>query len=145
MYADKQNVELLNTVYQNAEMAKATMDHVLQKVEDSSLESELHEQREQYANYAPRARDVLGVYHVTPEGIPPMQKISSKVGIAMNTFMDNTSSHIAEMVIEGSTMGIVDMTKQLKEHSGCEQSVRQLGEELLQFEQRAVERLKTFL
>ena len=74
-----------------------------------------------------------------------MQKISSKVGIAMNTFMDNTPSHIAEMVIEGSTMGIVDMTKQLKEHGGCEQSVRRLGEELLQFEQRAVERLKTFL
>ena len=33
----------------------------------------------------------------------------------MNTLLDSSEQHIAEMMINGTTMGIIDMTKKLNE------------------------------
>lgn len=65
--------------------------------------------------------------------------------INMNTIKDRTPSHIAEMMIQGSTMGIVDITKKLKEYNKADKDISELGNKLLKFEQQNVEQMKTFL
>ncbi len=65
--------------------------------------------------------------------------------INFNTITNKTPSHIAEMLIQGSTMGIIDVTKRLKEYKDVGQDILALADRLLKFEQQNVDELKKFL
>ena len=79
-------------------------------------------------------------------------KMSAKVGSVMNTMMDSTPSHIAEMVIEGSTMGITDSMRILHElqRSSCtddpnyEEACR-LSAGIVSFEEKQIGKMKKYL
>ena len=79
------------------------------------------------------------------KGIGTMTKLKTYIMININTIKDKTASHIAEMMIQGSSMGIVDITKKLKEYNNAEQDIIELGNRLLKFEQQNIEEMKTFL
>ena len=76
-----------------------------------------------------------------------MTKFWASVGIAMNTMIDASSSHLAEMVIEGSTMGITDTTKVINEYENdpeCREAV-ELARKIVKFEQDNIEIMKKYL
>lgn len=43
--------------------------------------------------------------------------------INLNTLVNKTSSHISEMLIQGSTMGIIDITKRIKEYPNANKEI----------------------
>ena len=49
------------------------------------------------------------------------------------------------MLIQGSTMGIVDVTKRLKEYKNVDKDISALADRLLRFEQQNVDEMKGFL
>ncbi|AJG98784.1 hypothetical protein [Clostridium beijerinckii] len=50
-------------------------------------------------------------------------KASTYVMINLNTLVNKTSSHISEMMIQGSTMGIIDITKRIKEYPNADKEI----------------------
>ena len=65
--------------------------------------------------------------------------------INMQTMTDKSPSHIAEMLIIGSNMGIINAVKKLKEYKDAEPDIIALMERLLRFEENNVQQLKAFL
>ena len=65
--------------------------------------------------------------------------------IQMETLADASSEHIAEMMINGSTMGVVEMTKQLHRLPEASSGARHLAEDFLSGEQRHIDRMKEHL
>jgi hypothetical protein len=59
--------------------------------------------------------------------------------------MDKSTSHMAEMLINGSTMGITDAIKKINQYQGAETRILDLMEELQKFEEKSLEKLKGFL
>ena len=138
--------QLLEEFYKNSRMGCETIDHLLPKVDSVRLKRELTNQRASYECYAKSAASMLRAsYHKKPQEISPLKTASVRAGVFMNTAMDSTPSHIAEMMIQGGTMGVVDLTKQIKEHQPCGREVQQLGQDLLAFEQKTIENMKSFL
>jgi translation initiation factor 2B subunit (eIF-2B alpha/beta/delta family) len=76
-----------------------------------------------------------------------MTRLSARMGVALNTMIDSTTSHIAEMMIQGSNMGITDMTKLLNDHTahGTAKKAAELAREVIAFEEENLERLKKYL
>ena len=72
-------------------------------------------------------------------------KMSAKMGTAFNTMMDDSPSHIADMMIQGSTMGITDMTKKLSELDEADAGAKELAEEYIGCEQKHIESMKKYL
>ena len=76
-------------------------------------------------------------------------RLSSKMGSAMNTLLDATTSHLAEMMIEGSTMGITEHTRISHELERSDdpnrEAVDRLAKDVVSFEQKQIERLKQYL
>ena len=69
------------------------------------------------------------------------------MGVALNTMLDESGSHIAEMMIEGSNMAITEMTKLLNDqriHGDAKEASR-LAEDVVRFEERNLEILKRYL
>ena len=74
-------------------------------------------------------------------------KMSAKAGVAMNMMRDSTSSHVAEMMIEGLSMGITDTTKRSRqaEEDGCDPEVIKLASDLISFQENSVDIMKKYL
>ena len=65
--------------------------------------------------------------------------------INMQTLTDKTPSHISEMLIIGSNMGVINAVKNLKKYKDAETGIVSLMERLLKFEENNIQQLKDFL
>ena len=140
-----QDMALLNFIYQNAEMGKETIPKLTKIVEDVNFRRVLEDQLTEYQEIFDQSQKQLQDRHQKPEGLTGMEKASTYMALKMNTLTDKTSSHMAEMLIQGSTMGSVDIQKQLNKYSEADTDVRRLGERLLKTEQRNIEQLQQYL
>lgn len=139
------NVELLNYIYQNSEMGQDTVKQLMGIVQDDAFKKSLEYQYNEYKKIFDISDSKLKEAHGEGKGIGVLTKVSTYIMINIKTLMNKTSSHISEMLIQGSTMGIIDITKQLKEHKDADKEILDLGNKLLQFEQRSIKELKKFL
>ena len=140
------DLEMLSVIYQNAEMGKDTITHLIEITDSVDFRKRLEAQLIEYQGIFDRADQAIQQQKKTVEGIGSFAKISSYMMINFKTLADKSPSHIAEMMIQGSTMGIVDMTKKIKElQSEVSPEVLKLAEKLLKTEQSNVEEMKKFL
>ena len=141
-----QNLHLLNAIYQNAHMASEAIDTLMPKAEETPLYGELGRQQAEYQRFTAKATDLMHAYdqHEPPQP-GAIQKAATWAGIQWNTLLDDSASHMAEMMIQGGQMGITDLTRQLKEHCCCDKPVTQLWQDLLTFEQNSLEQMKKYL
>ena len=137
-----QNTELLNFVHKNVKMGIDTISHLLDIVDDDRFKVALMTQKEEYRNIADEAERMAGT-DLGENGA--MAKFSAYMMIEMKTIADQSPSHIAQMMIQGSTMGVVQATKHLKEQAGAGEEVRALTQRLIETEQDNIETMKSFL
>ena len=76
-----------------------------------------------------------------------MVKMWSSVGMAMNTLMDSSDSHLAQLIAEGSTMGITDSIKLLRDHENTNVSEESLAlvRDVIKFEEHNLEIAKAYI
>ena len=63
----------------------------------------------------------------------------------MNTLLDSSEQHIAEMMINGTTMGIIDMTKKLNELEQPKAKEKEIAEEFIENSQAYIDMWKNYL
>ena len=80
----------------------------------------------------------------TPKEENLLTKLSSKMGVMMNTMIDATSSHIAQMIIEGCSMGITELIKAIHAHDEKDDAEK-LAREVVSFEESCTENMKKYL
>jgi len=139
------NIEFLNYIHQNAEMGKTTINQLLGIVDDILFKQKLESQLREYNEIFDIASKKIEQSQKESKSIGMVSKLKSYVMINISTLTNKTPSHIAEMMIQGSTMGIIDITKNLKEYADADTSITTLGKRLLKFEQENVEEMKKFL
>lgn len=148
MTKEKMTTEtLLGELYKEMKMGANAITDILSRVKDGALRTELTRQIEEYEKFAKTAHDRLCDCGVTPKEEGFMARMSAKVGMAMNTMTDSTTSHLAQMVIEGNTMGITELTRLVREHenTSCSESTLSLARDAIRFLEDAVERTKEYL
>ena len=77
-----------------------------------------------------------------------MTKLSAKAGVMMNTMVDSTPSHVAQMIIEGTTMGTTDLLRKINEFSsetGEKSEAETLARRAIRFEEDCIEKMKSYL
>lgn len=137
---------MLNYVYQNSQMGIETLKQIIKMVENESLEKSLEKQLTGYQDINTKAKKMLNANGYDEKGISEMEKLTSYLMINMKTLTDKSSSHIADMLIKGSNMGIVEAAKQLhKYEASAEKDIIALMKELQKMEERNVEELKKYL
>ncbi|MGO5052740.1 hypothetical protein ACTQ6A_09510 [Lachnospiraceae bacterium LCP25S3_G4] len=141
----KGNAELLTFIYQNAEMGTNTLKQILEIVENEKLKKQLTIQLDEYKKFQNDAQRILEERGFDEKGINSFDKIKTYLMINIQTLTDKSTSHIAEMLIIGSNMGIIDAIKNLHKYQEAEGHIIKLMERLLKTEESNVEKLKAFL
>lgn len=141
----QQDTELLNSIYQNAKMGEEAIDNVIKSVDNDQIKSDLQTQMAGYSNLYSKAQQKLAEQRVEPKDVNGLTKASTYIGTKMNTLIDRTPSHIAELMIQGSTMGVIEMTESINKCAGASQPVKDLANQVVTFENQNIERMKTYL
>jgi hypothetical protein len=141
------STEMLDRMYKNVKMGSDSMINIMSRVKDSGLRQELTSQLDTYEKYGKQVGKMICDEGGKPKEEGIMTKMSAKLGMAMNTMTDSTTSHLAQMVIEGATMGMTDMTKIVREFENrpCSEASLKLAREIATFEENSIKDLKKFL
>ncbi|WP_029505093.1 hypothetical protein [Lachnoclostridium phytofermentans] len=139
------NAELLNFVYQNSQMGIETLHQIIGIVEDNKFKKRLESQYKEYEKINKAAEKLLNSNGYDEKGISAFDKIKTYFMINIQTLTDKSTSHIAEMLIIGSNMGVIDAIKNLKKYKNAEQEINELMDQLLKFEEDNIKELKEYL
>ena len=139
------NAELLNFVYQNAQMGVETLDRILEIAEGRRFRAQLRSQRSEYGKILKTAQKHLSKRGCPEKDVPMFQKLSSYLTINVKTLVDRSPSHIAEMMIIGSNMGVIEAIKDMRRYADADKAVLKLMQALLTIEENNVQALKEFL
>ena len=104
--AIKKTEEALAEIYRNAQLALVSISDILPAVEDETIKNELHSQHEEYERFSAKAAVLARDMGLELKEPNPMKKAMMWGSITMNTMTDNSRSHIAEMMVQGTVMGI---------------------------------------
>ena len=123
------NKELLKAIHENASIGKDTLSRLIKRSRDANMRNAMAEQFATYHEVVVEAEKLMsGNGEFYGRRIPRAPIFASMFA---NLSIDSTSTHMAEMLLRGSIMGLIDIKRQLREHEGADQNIRELGEKLL--------------
>ena len=139
------NEKALNDVYKNAHLALQSISDLLPAVADDDIKNELKEQYEGYEKLIGEISSVMAENNVTPKDVNPFKKAMLWSSIKMKTMMNNSRNQVAEMMINGTVMGITELTAMKNEGHNLDESVLNCVQKLLSLEEEYEQKLKRFL
>lgn len=140
-----ETADMLNRMYKNVKIGEETMGTLFKTTESTRLKQDILFQMEGYTELEGKVRRRLKQNGKTPEKVGKMETMMIRNGLKMNTAKDHSTTKLAEMLIQGSTMGIIQTKETLSRYPTAEEDTRQLAEEIVRFEQENIERLKKYL
>lgn len=135
--------EVLLSLYKNAHIALQSISDIIGETDDGKMKAELDTEYEGYEKYIGKLSAYMNEIGVEPQDIGVMKKAFMYTSVKMNTLTDDSTSHIAELMIKGTVMGITELAEILNNHSKeLGEKTRDFTEELKNLEESYEERLK---
>lgn len=142
---ENQSINILNYVHENAEMGVQSITKILECVDDCSLDAVLARQLEKYRLFLAEAQDKLVQHNATIKHVPKMTALMRDMSINIKTMHNCSCSKIAEMMLQGTTMGIINATKTIKLNKNADTETIDLATRLLEFEEKQFDNIKELL
>ena len=140
-----QTVELLQRTLENARMGEDAFGQLLDKARDQKLREELMYQQAQYRETVRTAEEQLFARGGVPHAKSSLSRMNAWMGMEMGTLLDRSPEHLADMVIQGQTMGVIEMTKARSEYVDADTAAQGVASDFLAKQQDGIERMKAFL
>ena len=142
---DENEVNVLDELNKGACMGIDAINYVLDKVKDEQLHKELEIQYSKYQNILDEISRIYPEYSdKKPHETNIINKALTWYGIEMKTLTDNSTSKIAELLVQGTNMGIIE-GKKLLNHKETDKEVTRLIKEYIKIQEDSIEKLKQFL
>lgn len=141
----KDDVALLREIQKNTEMGLHALEAINSKVYDDSLALQLARESFKYGEIHDRAKAQLLAKRQVPDPINKVEQIMLTASIQGNTLVDSSTSHVAEMLIRGSNMGLTSLWKSMNHNDQAEGYSVELAKELMDFEENNIRELKKYL
>jgi len=136
---------VLGESYRNTRMGREAINVIISKVEDDELALDLNRQA---CKFVQLEEKIQKEFQKAEEKAPEasfMNRTRLWSGIQMNTLLNASTEHLADMMIQGNTRGITELMKAKHNNKQSGSFANELSEELMDFEEENIERLKRFL
>lgn len=139
------NTELLNFVYQNSQMGIESLSQLIELSDDEEFKACMEKQLEKYREFNKEARGLLEERGHNEKSIGMFDRLKTYLMINLQTMNDKSASHMAQMLIEGSSMGVTNALQDLRKYEDADTEILRLMRKLYKFEEKNVETYKAFL
>lgn len=133
-----ENQALLSAVHKNAEMGCDAIAQLMSVAKDDFRQL-LCDQQNQYDSIMRRARESLCRSGAECKTLSKATKLKTAVMIRASTLQDTSEPNLSSMLLQGSTMGLIEIARALRRHSAASNDVKALGGELLGLEQSSAD------
>ena len=141
----KENINALDEIHKGTCMGIDAISKILEKVFNSELKNILENQEKSYQKIKKEIENIYPKYNDDkPHEINFFNKTMTFSAIEMKTLKDNSNSKLAELLIQGTNMGIIEGRKILN-HKNINQEVKKIIEKYVSMQEDYLENLKTFL
>lgn len=145
MEAREYNEKAINDAYKNAHIALQSISNLMPEVEDEDIKIELQNEYEGYEKIIGEISSLMAEKGIEPKDINPLKKAMLWSSIKMKTMVNNSRNQAAEMMINGTVMGINELAAMVNEKSNLDPEIEQKIKDLLALEEKYEQKLKTFL
>ncbi len=136
---------VLTECYKNAHVGRDAINMMISKVEDEDLALDLNRQACRFLRFEEQVeREFAKEKEEMPQS-SVLDRTKLWGGIQMNTLLNASTPHLADMLIRGNAMGITDLMKAVKANSGAQREYCEMAREIMDFEEKNMEKLRAYL
>jgi len=143
-----ENVELLKVIYKDCSMSTYSLNALLKELEskENKIKKSIENILKGYERYKKDTEKLMTKQKADPKEENPMTKMMAHEGIKKEIRSDNSDANIADVLIKGITMGILDMEKLINNYEkDADKEIIKFSKEFLKFQKDNVEELKKHL
>lgn len=134
---EKKSEEILAELYRNSLLAMQSIENILPAAGEDELKEELLREHGEYEQLCARASALACDKHILLKEPGPFKKAMMWGSIKLNTLKDGSRAHIAEMMTQGTVMGITSLKSTLADTSAeMDPEIRALLSDTLAREER---------
>lgn len=138
-------LDILNQIHKGLVMGMESISVISDKVGDKNFKDDLDYQYKEYGSILDRVNNKFKEEDEYADDTNTAQKVMGWTSIKMQTLTDKSNSNIAQLLIRGNTMGIIEGRKLLNQNPNCSQDVKDILNEFVKIQENNVEKLKTYL
>ena len=143
---ENQNLNILDEVNKGATMGMDAISYVSEKVEDNDFKKVLDTEYNKYKDISNRVNNLYDNYSSKePHKTNAMNKMMTWYGIQMKTMVDDTTSKLSELLMQGTNMGIIEGRRLLNQNQNIEPDVKNILNDFVVMQEDSVETLKKYL
>ena len=143
-----EKIELYKHIYQDSEMSLSSLCELKKdlKDKDNKIKDILDDIISGFTEYKKHSKKILEKNKCELEETPFMGKMMANMGIKKEVISDNSDSHMADLLIQGISMGSINMEKKIDDYKDIVpgKDIR-YAKKFLKFEQEKIEELKKYL
>ena len=142
----KQNLNILDEVNKGATMGMDAITFVSKKVKDKKFKKVLDIEYNKYEQISYRIKDLYSQYsNKNPHETNTMNKVMTWYGIQMKTINDDTVSKLAEILVQGTNLGIIEGRRLLNQNPKVSRNIKKIINDFVAMQEDSLETLKKFL
>lgn len=144
----KENYELIEHIYEDAEMACYTLSKLTEdlKEKNNKIKRLLEDILKEYTSYKENAKKKLEENGMEIDEKGTISKMMANMGIKKEVKSDNSDSAIAELLIQGISMGSLDMEKRINSYDkDVNKDHIKFAKDFLKFQEKSISELKKYL
>ena len=143
---ENQNLNILDEVNKGATMGMDAISYVSEKVEDNDFKKVLDTEYNKYKDISNRVNNLYDNYsNKEPHKTNAMNKMMTWYGIQMKTMVDDTTSKLSELLMQGTNLGIIEGRRLLNQNQNIEPDVKNILNDFVVMQEDSVETLKKYL
>jgi len=141
-----ENKDTLDELNKGCTMGMDALKFVLEKVEDNDFKELLSNQYKEYQTVHKKIEDLYSDYSDDePTETNGLNKAMTWSMMEMKTLTDTSNSKIAELLLQGTNMGIIEGRKLLNHKPDIDKNVSKVLYEFVCMQEDYVEKLKSYL
>ena len=142
---EEKNINILDELNKGCCMGSDAVKFILEKIEGKKFKKVCEDLLEEYEDLEERINKVYGKYSdKDPHETNAMNKAMTWYGIQMRTMTDDSASKLAEMLLQGLNMGVIEGRRLLNQKDG-DDKVLELVSDYVDMQEKYVEEMKEFL
>ena len=142
---EQDTIRLLRECDAGIKMGVASIDEVLDYVENGQLRKTLVECRDEHMKLKHKIQELLQEYHDEGKEPNPMAKSMSWIKTNLKLVMKESDQTIAELMTDGCNMGVKSLNRFLNQYKAADEKSKAITKKLSDLEEKLTVDIRKFL
>ena len=142
----KENINALDEINKGATMGMDAIHFIIDKIENDDFKKIVDKQYKDYENVSNTINKIYNKYNSedNPHETGVVNKVMTWYGVEMKTLLDKSDSKIAELLLQGTNMGIIE-GRRILNNKALDEEVKDIMKKYVTMQEECVEKLKDYL